>query len=431
MVNYGGDEVSALVVDIGTSSLRAGYAGDDTPRSIIPTSYGYIPASAEADVAMADGTDGAAQSSAAKPKYANMYIGQNGPSIWRPGMEIGNPITDGLISDFNPIPPLIRHALEDVMRIDPTEHPILVTEPAWNNPENRERMAEIMFEEFNVPAFYIANTGVLNAFAAGKGTALVIDIGQSMASVTPVVDGFVLRKGLSYSPIPKFIQSLTKTLMSNHRNVHIDLWPHQLIASKMPVDLHQMPRYTLRQERVAQTTESWKSWAEQKEVEEWIQSVAAVPEQGWNDQVVARLPPKAYEFPTGYAAVFGTERFQVGEHLFFNNPQNRDQPKNIMALVQDALRTCDPELRGVLASNVVLTGGGSLVTGVLDRLNVELPRMGFAHAKIHAPGNPIERRYGGWLGGSILASLGTFHQLWISKEEWQEHGKAIVGQRCK
>jgi hypothetical protein len=39
--------------------------------------------------------------------------------------------------------------------------------------------------------------------------------------------------------------------------------------------------------------------------------------------------------------------------------------------------------------------------------------------KIHAPGNPIERRYGGWLGGSILASLGTFHQLWISKEEWQ------------
>lgn len=39
--------------------------------------------------------------------------------------------------------------------------------------------------------------------------------------------------------------------------------------------------------------------------------------------------------------------------------------------------------------------------------------------KIHAPGNPIERKYGGWLGGSILASLGTFHQLWISREEWQ------------
>ena len=43
----------------------------------------------------------------------------------------------------------------------------------------------------------------------------------------------------------------------------------------------------------------------------------------------------------------------------------------------------------------------------------------WVQVKIHAPGNPTERRYGGWLGGSILASLGTFHQLWISKEEWQ------------
>jgi hypothetical protein len=44
--------------------------------------------------------------------------------------------------------------------------------------------------------------------------------------------------------------------------------------------------------------------------------------------------------------------------------------------------------------------------------------------KIHAPGNPTERRYGAWLGGSILASLGTFHQLWISKEEWDVRARA-------
>jgi actin-like protein 6B len=49
------------------------------------------------------------------------------------------------------------------MRCSAAEHPILVTEPAWNTAANRERMAEIMFEEFQVPAFYIANTGVLNA----------------------------------------------------------------------------------------------------------------------------------------------------------------------------------------------------------------------------------------------------------------------------
>ena len=50
------------------------------------------------------------------------------------------------------------------MRCTPSEHPVLVTEPTWNTQANRERMAEIMFEEFQVPAFYIANTGVLNAY---------------------------------------------------------------------------------------------------------------------------------------------------------------------------------------------------------------------------------------------------------------------------
>ena len=72
-----------------------------------------------------------------------------------------------LVQDFDPIPHLISHALTDVMRCSASEHPVLVTEPAWNTAANRERMAEIMFEEFDAPAFYIANTGVLNACVFG------------------------------------------------------------------------------------------------------------------------------------------------------------------------------------------------------------------------------------------------------------------------
>lgn len=68
------------------------------------------------------------------------------------------------VTDFQPIPSLVRHALKEILNCNAEDHPILVTEPAWNTPTNRERMAEIMFEEFQVPAFYIANTGVLNAF---------------------------------------------------------------------------------------------------------------------------------------------------------------------------------------------------------------------------------------------------------------------------
>jgi len=433
-VQYGGDEVSALVVDIGTSTLRAGYAGDDTPKAIIPTSYGFVPVTRDGDVSM---TEAGTETEPAPPKEeSKLYVGQHGPSVWREDMQIGNPMSEGLITDFKPIPYLIRHALKDVLRCKSEDHPILVTEPAWNTPANRERMAEIMFEEFQVPAFYIANTGVLNAFAAGKGSALVIDIGHSTASVTPVVDGFVLRKGLVHSALPQLVHAHAKhtLITASHNHPPIQLFSHQLIANKLPVEAGIVPRFTVREDRFAKTTPSLASYYENREVEEWVQSVAGVLDQGWNDQAATQRPLRHYEFPTGFNTYFGPERFQVGE-LFFAHSRdlassNPHLPRTIPALISQALGACDPDMRQVLMGNVVLAGGGSLFTGLVERLNIELVR-NFPHVKIHAPGNPAERRYGGWLGGSILASLGTFHQLWISREEWQEHGKPIVAQRCK
>ncbi|KAH9951795.1 brg1-associated factor b [Amylocystis lapponica] len=436
MVNYGGDEVSALVIDIGTSSLRAGYAGDDCPKAIIPTSYGYIEEDVllGEDVAMAD----AGEDDKKPVKQAKLFIGQNGPSIWRNGMHIANPVQGGMIQNFDPVPALISHALNEVMRCNPEEHPVLVTEPAWNTQANRERMAEIMFEEFQAPAFYIANTGVLNAFAAGKGSALVIDIGHSVASVTPVVDGFVLRKGMVQSPTPQLVHAHARHLLLTpgpRRPGGIQLLPHQLVANKQPVEAGAPPRFELRQDRAMGTTDSWRAWYEAREVDEWIQSVAGVLDQGWNDQAANQRGPRHYEFPTGYNTYFSAiDRYTVGEQFFSHSPQlvasNPNLPKTLPSLITASLSACDPDLRQVLLGNVVLTGGGSLFSGLTDRLLAELQRH-LNHVKIHAAGNPTERRYGGWLGGSILASLGTFHQLWISKEEWQEHGRAIVGQRCK
>jgi len=93
------DEVAALVVDIGSSTLRAGYAGDDTPKAIIPTYYGYRSQPPDADVAMGGTTD---DYSAPKPipKIAKMFVGQDGPSIYREGMEVGNPLKEGLSTCF-------------------------------------------------------------------------------------------------------------------------------------------------------------------------------------------------------------------------------------------------------------------------------------------------------------------------------------------
>ncbi|CAG2180294.1 unnamed protein product [Oppiella nova] len=50
--------------------------------------------------------------------------------------------------------------------------------------------------------------------------------------------------------------------------------------------------------------------------------------------------------------------------------------------------------------------------------------------KVLSTNSTVERRYGAWIGGSILASLGTFQQMWISKQEYEEGGKAQVDRKC-
>ncbi|KAF8707808.1 cytoskeleton organization, partial [Rhizoctonia solani] len=418
------DEVSALVLDIGTSTTRAGYAGDDIPKAVFPTTFGYT----------------THYSGDENNKEVRIHLGDEGVSLWRDGMEVGNPLQNGIVYDWTPVPAIINHAINRSLHCDPAEHPVLMTEPAWNTQANRERMAEILFEEFQVPAFYIANNGVLSAFAAGKGTALVIDIGKSVASVVPVSDGFVLRKGIAQSPLPPLAQTTAFTMLSNgNANVGrpgASLVPHQLIASKQPVEVNMPPSFALRPERQPGTTKTWLSWAENREVEEWINGCVGVLDQGWNDQHAAMRPPRHYEFPTGFSSVFSSERFIPGEVYFTHHhlgggPQ---LPPTLPQLIHACLNATEPDLRPALLNNVVLTGGNSLLPGMADRINNELMRLAGgiqSKLKIHAPGNPSERRFAPWLGGSILASLGTFHQLWISKEEWKEHGPNIVAQRCK
>jgi actin-related protein 4 len=109
-----------------------------------------------------------------------------------------------------------------------------------------------------------------------------------------------------------------------------------------------------------------------------------------------------------------------------------NKSQTIPEMIRAALNAVDVDLRGNLLNNIVVTGGTSLLNGFNDRLNNELmvmyPGM---KVKIHAAGATTERRYGAWMGGSILTSLGTFHQMWISRKEYEEMGPGVVEKRCK
>jgi actin-related protein 4 len=159
-----------------------------------------------------------------------------------------------------------------------------------------------------------------------------------------------------------------------------------------------------------------------------------------NEELAKSSPARPFEFPDGYNQLFGLERYRVVESLFDAKaaiPGEDDFPlptpaQTIPELIKTALNHVDADIRPHLLANVVVTGATSLLYGFNDRLNWELqnaypsPRV-----KISAPGNTAERKFGAWIGGSIVASLGSFHQMWISKKEYDEHGPNIVEKRCK
>ncbi|MBW0509451.1 hypothetical protein O181_049166 [Austropuccinia psidii MF-1] len=466
MPTYGGDEVSGVVLDIGTSTTRAGYAGEDTPKVVLPTCYGYTSAS---------------------EKY---FFGDHGPTFWRPGMEVVSPLKDSIVEDWSATEKLIRIVFDREMRLglpgaelEPdekrgllTEHPLLVTEASWNSKENRERMIELAFEEFDTPAYYSVDRSVMSAFASGKGSALVVDIGDELTTVTPICDGFVLRKGIQKSPVAGNLIS-SMLLSSTEARLPTPLYPHYLVASKpppptqspsnplapdndtaMPPAADNVPAgVILREDRTpgtqgSPTTFSFDKYQKMRIMHELKESVCEVFPKSWDEEAVSSMPSRTFEFPTGQLKQFDRNRFSIPE-VFFNPslapPEFADysivkHPASTIPtpdfasalalpqLIMKSITSCDVDVQAILNANIIVTGGSSLIPGLIERLDWELKSMAPAMKfKIMAAGNLVERKFASWLGGSILASLGSFHQLWIGKDEYKEQGRTVVHRRCK
>jgi len=85
-----------------------------------------------------------------------------------------------------------HHTFYDELRVAPEEHPVLLTEAPLNPKANREQMTKIMFETFNVLAMYVAIPAVLAMYGAGKTTGVMVDVGDTVTSVVPVYEGYVV-----------------------------------------------------------------------------------------------------------------------------------------------------------------------------------------------------------------------------------------------
>ena len=324
------------------------------------------------------------------------------------------------------------------------ENPLLMTEAPWNTPKAREKAVEIIMEKWGCPAFWLSRTPVLAAFAAGKATALVIDVGGANTSVTAIHDGMVLKRSIQRSPVGGIWLSSQIRSMWETMDPKVDLTPTFMIENKTAVDAGAPAQARLRKYPY-QIHDSFRAYEEERVLTEFKESVVEV----WrgpgrysapgNEDYVRTQPGRVFEMPDGWNQMWREQRFKATEGMWDESagyplPESERLTKGqtIPELIRSALGAVDVDLRGNLLANVVVTGGTSLINGFSDRLNGELSMMyPGLKIKIHAAGLTSERRFGSWIGGSILASLGTFHQMWISRKEYEENGPGIVEKRCK
>jgi actin-related protein len=172
-------------------------------------------------------------------------------------------------------------------------------------------------------------------------------------------------------------------------------------------------------------------------------TIAKIAEYGYTseDPRFGNMIRQPYELPDGTKVELGVERFETGELLFGRKNASRENAPlegfstaAIQSLVCDSVFRCEREQQAALLSTVVLAGGGSCLDGAVDRLRMEVE--GLVH--VHTPGwrvkvlgpSPSERRVCSWMGGSILASLGSFNENWMTKAEYEEHGSTLVNRKC-
>ncbi|KAM4058472.1 actin domain-containing protein [Hirsutella rhossiliensis] len=458
---YGGDEVSALVLDPGYCNTRAGFAGEDIPKSILPSFYGHITGDPPRDVfgdecliPRADfevrnymNRDSVVEDwDVAANIWEHMLVKRLQPERPTP------PSKNGLNDDDDSAAAAKEQdgegdvAMEEAEAAEKPlqENPLLMTEAPWNTPKAREKAIEIIMENWGCPAFWLSRTPVLSAFAAGKATALVIDAGGSNTSVTAIHDGMVLKRSIQRSPVGGLWLSSQIRSLWETSEPKVNLIPTFMVENKTPVDAGTPAQARLRKWPF-QVSDSFRAYEDERVLTEFKESVVEV----WrgpgrytvpgNEDYIKTQPGRVFEMPDGYNQMWREQRFKVTEGMWDESagypipePERLTKAQTIPELIRNALGAVDVDLRGNLLANVVVTGSTSLINGFNDRLNNELTAMyPGLKVKIHAAGLTSERRFGAWIGGSILASLGTFHQMWISRKEYEENGPGVVEKRCK
>ncbi|XP_069784765.1 uncharacterized protein [Narcine bancroftii] len=358
-----------LVVDMGSGSCKAGFAGQPRPDSVVGSGVG---------------------DPRGKSKRSNITVGKSVST--EPDLNVAKPTWQGIIVDWTAAEDLLRHVFDEDLKVAPEEHAILISDPPLSPTTNREKLAELLFERFNAPAVHISYQSALAVYSYGKTTGLVVESGDGVTHTVPVLDGYNILDAIGRMDVGG--HNLTTYLMK--------------LLGEAGNAFHEKDRYIV------------------EDIKQKCCFVAV------DQEKVAQLADQEslvdYELPDGHVITIGKERMKCPEALFKPSVWGSSQ-EGIHLMTINSLKTVQPQAQQLMYDNILLSGGSTMFEGFYSRFCQEIFPLVPKDIKTNINAVPA-RRYAVWIGGSILASLQAFQSSWIHQKDYQERGPFIVHDVC-
>ncbi|KAF9357452.1 Arp2/3 complex subunit, actin nucleation center [Mortierella sp. AD094] len=373
-----------IVVDNGTGFVKVGYAGSNFPEHVFPSVVGRPILRAEESIG--------------NVRVKDIMVGDEAAEL-RAILQMSYPMENGIVTNWTDMRHLWDYTFNEKLKIDPRDTKIMLTEPVMNPKANREKMVQCMLEEYGFQGVYVAIQAVLTLYAQGLTTGVVVDSGDGVTHIVPVVQGYSL-------------PHITKRLDVAGRDVTqylIKLLLHRGYAFNRTADFE-----TVRQIKEKLCYTSYDVDLDLKLANETTVLV------------------ESYTLPDGRVIKVGSERFEAPECMFQPGLIDVEQP-GVAELLFQTIQSAPLDTRSELYKHVVLSGGSTMYPGLPSRLEKEVKQLyltevlkgdveRFRNFKIRIE-DPPRRKHMVFLGGAVLANIMQDKEhFWITKQEWEEQG---------
>eukprot|EP01052_Picozoa_sp_SAG31_P003031 SAG31_NODE_112_length_24420_cov_19.787550_11_plen_496_part_00 len=442
------EDMCAVVIDNGIRTIKVGFSGDDRPTATFPAIIG-------------------------RGRHVYFMVGMEHKDYWvgheawskRGVLQLKHPMNSlGLVTDWEDMENIWRHAFYNEARVAPEESPVLMTEAVLNPKANRERMVQICFETFDVPAFYVCTRAALALFATSSATGIILQVSAGEPIAIPFYEGHAIVNSVLASHCMKGCQldDLMGKLLSDRGYALCGSLETTEIFGRIKQQLGYValdPKAEMQKpERSTTDFEKAQQLLEFSKVTHARLGAATGIHDIENDlsQAVAihcRHDVSAWFMlsPEQAPIRVGHERFRCAEALF--HPKlicGEDADGGVHELIYNSVRSCDAGIRSDLLRNIICQGGHARFPGFRERLELEITHLvaergiglettwssrvprpaDAAQLRVGKPQVVVAEAHSAWCGGSTMSSASSFASRWISKADYDDQGPTLVHQCC-